>query len=324
MCTAMGFRAQDFYFGRTLDYEVSFGEEVVITPRNFPLKFRFCDPLPKHYAMVGIGTIRKGYPLYYDAVNEKGLGCAGLNFPYSAHYNSASDVLTNIAPFELIPYILTNCDSVRSAVKHLRTINLADIPFSRELTASPLHWMFSDKERSAVVEPTDEGLKIYDNPTGVLTNEPPFPIQLYNLNNYIKLSAHSPENNFSGKLPLSVYSFGMGALGLPGDLSSASRFVRAVFTKENSVCEKNEYAEVSQFFHILGSVCQQRGCTHIENDLYEITRYSSCCNLDTGVYYYKTYENSGLTAVDMFREDLNSRCLKSYPLKDVPYISFQN
>ena len=174
------------------------------------------------------------------------------------------------------------------------------------------------------VESLETGLQIYDNPVGILTNNPPFAFQMFQMNNYMHVSPEDPENLFSGQLPLGVYCKGMGALGLPGDLSSQSRFVRAAFTKLNSVSGTSEAESVSQFFHILGSVEQQRGCCHVGEDKYEITIYTSCCNADKGVYYYTTYENSRITAVDMHREELDAESIIRYPMLREPQIKLQN
>ncbi len=116
----------------------------------------------------------------------------------------------------------------------------------------------------------------------------------------------------------------MGAMGLPGDLSSASRFVKAAFTKLNSRCGSSEAESVSQFFHILKSVEQQRGCVHMGEGKYEITIYSSCCNADKGIYYYNTYDNSQITAVDMRRENLEGSELIAYPVLKEQNILMQN
>ena len=192
------------------------------------------------------------------------------------------------------------------------------------MPASPLHWIISDKESSITVESVKDGLKIYDNPVGVLTNNPTFDMQMFNLNNYMSLSIEQPVNNFSKKLNLETYSRGMGALGLPGDLSSVSRFVKATFTKMNSISGNSESESISQFFHILGSVYQQRGCVHMGEDKYEITIYSSCCNMDKGIYYYKTYENSQITGIDMYKENLEGSKLISYNLIKGQQILMQN
>jgi len=169
-----------------------------------------------------------------------------------------------------------------------------------------------------------EGLKVYDNPVGVLTNNPPFPQQMFMLNNYMNLSPRQPENKFASELDLTTYSRGMGALGLPGDLSSASRFAKVAFTKMNSVSGNSEAESVSQFFHILGSVDQQRGCCEVAEDKYEITLYTSCCNAKKGIYYYTTYDNQQITAVDMNRENLDGAEVVRYPLIKEQQINWQN
>ncbi len=324
MCTAITYNTENHYFGRNLDLEYSYKETVTITPRNYNFKFRKVKDINTHYAIIGMAYVAGGYPLYYDAINEKGLGMAGLNFPGNADYKEEKDGKDNIAPFEFIPYVLAQCSNIKEVKNLLENINLASINFSDELPASPLHWIIADKEASITVESVKDGLKIYDNPVGVLTNNPTFDIHMFNLNNYMSLSIEQPVNNFSNKLNLETYSRGMGALGLPGDLSSASRFVKATFTKMNSLSGNSESESISQFFHILESVYQQRGCVHMGEDKYEITIYSSCCNMDKGIYYYKTYENSQITGIDMYKENLEGSNLVSYDLIKGQQILMQN
>jgi len=324
MCTAISFKTKDHYFGRNMDYEYSYEESVTITPRNYSFIFRRVKPLQNHYAMIGVAYVVEDYPLYYEATNEKGLSIAGLNFPQNAVYHVEVEEKDNIAPFEFIPWVLGQCASIDECKELLSRMNMVNIHFSEELLLSPLHWMISDKERSITVESVIDGLKVYDNPVGVLTNNPPFETQMFMLNNYMGLSSEQIENRFCKTLNLQAYSRGMGAMGLPGDLSSSSRFIKAAFTKMNSVSGESESESISQFFHILGSVEQQRGCVHMGNDQYEITIYSSCCNTDKGIYYYKTYENSQITAVDMYGENLDADKPVAYPLVTGQQISWQN
>ena len=324
MCTAATYKTNDFYFGRTLDYEFSYGDEVVITPRNYEFSFRRAGVMKTHYAMIGMAYVADDYPLYYDAVNEKGLGIAGLNFVGNAVYNGEVQGADNIAQFELIPWILGQCASVGEAKELLSRLNIVNIQFSAELPLAQLHWIIADKEGAITVESVSDGLKIYDNPAGVLTNNPPFDEQMFNLNNYMHLSSKTPENLFSEKLPLKNYSRGMGALGLPGDLSSQSRFVRVAFVKMNSLSGSSEEESVSQFFHILGSVDQQRGCCNVGEEKYEITIYTSCCNADKGIYYYTTYDNHQISAVDMHRENLDGADLLRFKLVTGEQINFVN
>ncbi len=324
MCTAITYHTKDHYFGRNLDLEYSYKETVTITPRNYPFNFRKVNAIKSHYAIIGMAYVSDNYPLYYDAINEKGVGMAGLNFPTNAFYGEIESAKDNIAPFEFIPWILSQCANLDEVKKLLENINIANINFSEDLPASPLHWIIADKNASITVESVKDGLKIYDNPVGVLTNNPTFDIHMFNLNNYMSLSTEPPVNNFSKNLNFDIYSRGMGALGLPGDLSSASRFVKATFTKMNSLSKDTESASISQFFHILYSVYQQRGCVHMGDDKYEITIYSSCCNMDKGIYYYTTYENSEITGINMFNEDLDSSELINYDLVKDQQIFMQN
>lgn len=324
MCTAISLKTKDHYFGRNMDYEFSYQETVTITPKNYPFYFRKAKSLLSHYAMIGIAYVVEDYPLYYDATNEKGLSMAGLNFPENAVYQPLAENKDNIVPFELIPWTLGQCATVAEAETLFEKMNLAEMNFSETLPASPLHWLISDREKSITLEVMADGLHVYENPVGVLTNNPPFPYQMFALNNYMHLTKETPKNTFSPELSLKTYSRGMGAVGLPGDLSSMSRFAKAAFTKMNSVSGDSEEASVSQFFHVLKSVEQQRGCVHMGNGQYEITIYSSCCNTDKGIYYYTTYENSQITAVDMHKEDLEGTKLVSYPLVNTQQIHYQN
>ncbi len=324
MCTAATYKTKDFYFGRTLDYEFSYGDEVTITPRNYIFNFREKKSIKSNYAIIGMAHVINNYPLYYDAINEKGLAIAGLNFVGNASYNESIKGKDNIAQFEFIPWILSQCTTVKEAQNLIRKINLLNVTFNNDLPVAMLHWIISDSTESITVEAVKEGIKIYENPIGVLTNNPPFDVQMFSLNNYINLSPKSPESKFARGLDLQEYSRGMGAIGLPGDLSSQSRFVRVAFTKMNSVSSDNEMNSVSQFFHILNSVEQQRGCCDLGNGKYEITLYTSCCNINKGIYYYTTYDNHQISAVNMHKENLNGNELIRYPLIMEEQINFQN
>ena len=315
MCTAISYRATCHYFGRNLDLERGYGERVVITPRNFPLTFRFSSPTGEKYAMIGTAAVRDGYPLYFEATNEKGLSMAGLNFPQSAAYVECVYGQKSVAPFELIFFVLRSCESVREAQKCLDGIRIVNCHFSEGLPVTPLHWIVSDRDASITVESTSEGVRIYENPFGVLTNEPPFPFHRANVNRYMGLHEGGSVNALSQRLPLINHSLGFGAIGLPGDFSSASRFVRALFVKEKSVCDGSEEASVAQFFHILGAVAMPRGCVLAANGEHEYTRYTSCCNTETGVYYYTTYDDLSVRQVSLRGADLDGADLYIYPMK---------
>lgn len=325
MCTAATYVSNDHcYFGRNLDYDFSYGEEAVVIPRNFPFNFREAGTLPRHYAIIGVAYVADGTPLLYDAINEKGLGIAGLNFVGNTVYNDHIDGKDNIAQFEFLPWILGQCASVAETKSLLSKINFRNLSFSDQLPAAELHWMIADSTESIVAESTHAGLKIYDNPIGVLTNNPPFDKQLLQLSNYQHLSAKDPVNNLAPSLNFPIYSRGMGAIGLPGDLSSESRFVKAAFTKLNSLSPSDELSSVSQFFHILHSVDQQRGCDNLGDDKYEVTIYSDCYNLQEGIFYYTSYDNHQITAVRLHQENLDSDQLIRHPFITTEQINYQN
>lgn len=309
MCTCITYINNDFYFGRNLDLDSSFGETVTITPRNFPLIFRKAGRQDHHYAMIGMASADDSFPLYAEAVNEKGLAMAGLNFPGNAYYQKPDGEGIEIASFEVIAWFLGKCASVAEAEEYLNEMKIVNLAFSDQMPPAPLHWMLADRERCLVLEAVREGLKIYENPFGVLTNNPPFEYHRMNMNNYMNLTTESPQNRFADRLDLKPYAQGMGAMGLPGDASSASRFVRAAFLKWNSVAPEEEKANVSQFFHILDSVAMVRGSVVTDQGTYDITTYSCCANARTGVYYYKTYDDSRMRAVDMHEADLDGNVL---------------
>ena len=308
MCTAISYTNKCHYFGRNLDLEKGYGERVVITPRHFPFVFRNLPKCALHYAMIGMAAVADGYPLYFEATNERGLSMAGLNFPQNAVYGAFAENKENVASFELIPYLLGRCAGLSDVRRILENVNVVNESFSEALPASPLHFLISDSAGSLTLECTVEGMKVYDNPFGVLTNNPPFPFHASNVENYMALHAGAAENKLLPNLSLKNYSLGLGALGLPGDFSSASRFVRALFVKENSVAS-GEGESVNQFFHILSAVAMPRGCVLAANGDYEYTRYSCCCNTKTQIYYYTTYEDRTIRDVALHAFDLDGEKL---------------
>ena len=287
MCTAVYYRNR--YFGRNLDYERSFGEEVVTMPRGFSFPLGEGEMQTK-YAVIGMAHVEDGIPLFYDGMNEKGLAMAGLLFAGNGAYHKPVSGKDNIPSWAFLPWILGQCESMAEAEELLKNLNLTDAPYKETLPPSLLHWMIADREMCLVVETMVDGLHIYENTVGVLTNDPPFPFHLENLNQYLNLTAEEAENRFSDGFSLHPFSRGMGAIGLPGDWSSPSRFVRGAFVRANSIPPKGE--EVSQFFHILGAVEMPRGCVRLGQNLCEMTIYSSCCDLEKGAYFYRLYKMS--------------------------------
>ena len=243
---------------------------------------------------------------------KKGLCMAGLNFPGNARYRVPEAGKLNLASWELIPYLLGRCASVREARPVLEQLCVTDEAFAPRMMPAPLHWMLADRDSCLVLEAVEEGLKIYENPFGVLTNNPPFPYHRENMRNYLNLTAESPVSRLSGDLELSPYGQGMGAIGLPGDASPASRFVKTVFLKYSSVTgaeENPEAAEITEFFHILEQVGMVRGMVRTPEGRCDITLYSCCICPESGMYYFRTYGDSRIQAVNLREEELDGQTL---------------
>lgn len=300
MCTALTRHASHSYFGRNLDLEFHYQECVCTIPRNMVLNFRKEEQLANHYAFIGVATIMKDTPLFYDAANEHGLAIAGLNFPNNAYYGEIkeqSDVV-NLAPFELIPYIMAKYQTVKEVKDFLQHVNVFDEPFMEGVPNTPLHYIISDRKESIVVEFMKDGMHVYANPTGCLTNNPSFDMHMVNRMNYQNLSVNQPEGD--------AYCVGLGAYGLPGDASSMSRFVRVDFLNQHAVSDGNIQHDITQFFHILHGVEMVKGCVKTKDGKDDYTVYTSCIDLDEGIYYYTTYTDMNLHRVSMYDTDLDA------------------
>lgn len=314
MCTGLSLTGSRHYFGRNLDLEYDFGPQVTITPRNYALNFSEEPGVKEHYAMIGMASVMNNYPLYAEAINEKGLGMAGLHFAMYGDYPSAQpDAAYKVAPYEFISWLLSQCATLAEAEEKLKRVTLTDTPFSPQIPNSRLHWLISDATGSLVVEPMKDGLRIEKDPYHVLTNDPPFSYHATNLNFYLNITSQAPEDRFGGDFPLTAMGKGAGGFGLPGDYTAASRFIRIAFNRANSLCEKDEEAEITQFFHLLDSVAEVSGAVRTEDGKPWYTRYS-CCMYD-GCFLYKTYENNQIILYDMNRENLSSDALIVYPLE---------
>lgn len=305
MCTCINYKTKDSYFGRTLDLEYNFSEKIVITPRNYPFYLKNGSFFKTKYAMLGMA--------YVDATNEEGLSIAGLRFTDCLYSKNLEKDKLNLTPYELIPWFLGKYKNIEEIKKDIENLNLLEIEYRDNLPVSKLHFMISDKNNeSIVIEQTEDGFKYYNNPIGVMTNNPPFSFQLMNLNNYLNITSSCAYNRFSNDIDLVPYGQGLGAMGLPGDNSSCSRFVRAAFNKFNSKCIDNEISSISQFFHILDSVSMIEGTVETFTKEYNCTIYSCCINVSKGIYYYRTYGNSQIVAVSLNSQNISSDKLTIY------------
>ena len=315
MCTSIAMKWGGGYFGRNMDVEYSFGEQVAVTPRRYPLRFWRQPDQEEHFALIGMAHVAGGRPLYAEAANEKGLYMAGLNFPGSAWYEPDPPAEWDaVAPYELIPWVLGSCATLAEAKERLARFRPLGVPLAAGLPLAPLHWHIADRTGALVLEATREGVRLYDDPVGVLTNNPPFPFHQLNLRQYQHLTARPTENRLAPGLPLETFGQGMGAIGLPGDASPASRYVRAAFCKLNAPDPGGELERVSDFFHLLDAVAMVRGSVLTPEGKWDMTTYACCFSAGAGTYYYKPHGNSRLSAVRLAGADLDGSTVQLFPL----------
>jgi len=328
MCTALTLKTKDGYnlFGRNMDLAYSFNQAVTLVPRNYEYRDRVTNNMKKtKYAILGMGSIIDDYPAFADGFNEKGLGCAGLNFPGYAFFEEAPvPGKNNIAPYDLIIWLLSNFETVDEVKEELKNVELVAIPINEKTPVSTLHWIVADKNgKSIVIEKTRKGLDVYDNPIGVVTNSPTFDWHLTNLNEYMKTNPIQPKPVNWGDKELKPMGVGAGTNGLPGGFGGVDRFVRIAYLKGTLSETQDLDTGISQFFHMLNNVAMPRGAVISEN-LDDITMYSSCMCQQKGIYYYKTYNSYGINAIDMNKEDLDSKEIKRFEYIDKLHIAYQN
>ncbi|MGG7213503.1 choloylglycine hydrolase [Clostridium nigeriense] len=329
MCTALTLKTKDGYhlFGRNMDIEFSFNQSVTLVPRNFSYVNRATDKKEKtKYAMIGMGTIIDNHPCYAEAMNEKGLACAGLNFPKYSHWHEETmEGKINIPPYDLILWIVGRFESIAELRKELENIHLVGKPINENTPLPTLHWIVSDSKGDCIViENTIEGLKIFENKVGVLTNAPTFDWHITNLVQYMKVSPTQPSETIWGEEKINPLGQGAGGRELPGDFSSTSRFVKAAFLRSNAVLGDDELSGIIEFFHILSGVAMIRGAVVTPQNLNDITQYTSCMCQEKGIYYYNTYNNNQINAIDMNKEDLDGKEIKIFEYRDKQVINYEN
>lgn len=306
MCTAIKFKNR-FVF-RSFDYERRFGEELLVVPRE---SMRL-SKAKNRYAIMGVGVTDCGEPLFFDGVNEWGLCAMALNFPkycdYGAERSSAGRIEyderdremehTEIPSAKLISYILGLCRSVNEAREMLEKVDITGKTTLGGADATPLHWMISDIRESIVVEPLAEGLSVRDNPSEILTNSPPLDYHLTHLEDFKALSAKNPDRS-------EHYSRGIGALGLPGDFSSQSRFVRAWFLKQNGDVSFDVKEGVRDIFRLTSSLVIPRGCVINDRGESVVTEYTAVIDMESPSYYLTTATDSTVDFYPLSEELIN-------------------
>ena len=328
MCTALTLETKEGHhlFGRNMDIEYKFGQRVILVPRNFKYEDKVSGQTKNtKYAVIGMGALNGNHPLFADVLNEKGLACAGLELHEAYWKKETIEGMNNIPPYDLMLWITSNFETLEELRPQLDKLNIVGKIYDEKTPLPILHWIVTDKSgKSLVIEQTEEGLKIFDNPVGVITNSPSFDWHLTNLTQYAGLHVNRHEVSKWSDLELAKFGNGNSSFVLPGDPSSQSRFLKTAFLKSNVTLDDYENCGIIEFFNLLNNVSMTNGTVVDPTGRNKITEYISCMNQEKGIYYYRTYRNSQINAIDMNKEDLNATELKLFPYYDEPNINFEN
>lgn len=300
MCTGIRFTDGNgnMYFSRNLDWSCGYGQRVVITPTGYGPHSPFGAIERIKHPIIGMGIVAEDVPLYFDCANSAGLAVAGLNFPgYAAYAPGPVEGKTNIAAYEFPLWVVAGFESVDEVEAALEDAVIVDKPINEHFPSSLLHWIIGDARRSIIVEQTEAGLQVFDNPVDVLTNQPGFSWHLENLRNYLNVGSDMPAPVHWRGAELTPYGSGGGMRGLPGDYYSPSRFVRVAYLNANYPVKDSEEENVSRMFHTLGGVAMIDGAARMGDGDFEITVYTGGISTRTNTYYYSTYEDPAIRSV---------------------------
>lgn len=329
MCTGLVLQAKngDHLFGRNMDIEFSFNQSIIFLPRNYEgVNSETGRKVNPKYAVLGMGTIFNNYPTFADGLNEKGLAAAGLNFPQYAYYPAEREEgKVNVPQYDFLLWILANFESVDELKETLKNTLIVDERISKNVPNSTLHWIATDVTgKSIVIEQSREGLKVFDNPVGVLTNSPTFDWHVTNLNQYVNMSYNHVSGLKLDDKELVALGAGTGLVGLPGDFTPASRFLRAAFLRDAMLKNAKDTLGMTEFFHILNNVAMVSGAVLTEAGKNDITQYTACMNLEEKTYSYNTYENNQINVIDMKKEDINGTEMKTYKYNTTLNVNYEN
>jgi choloylglycine hydrolase len=325
-CTGITIKPKDgsVIFARTLEYAVDIKSNVIIVPRGQEYVGSTPNGKPglrwkTRYAMAGMNAFDK--PVIVDGLNEKGLHVGLFYFPDFAKYPKikAEDADKTLAPWELGVYLLGTCSDVKEAVAAARKARVGAVVQKDMGFVPPLHFIVSDAGGKCVVLEYVEGeLKVYDDPLGVITNSPSFDWHVTNLSNYVNLRVSNvPKIDLDGK-ELKVLGQGSGMLGLPGDFTPPSRFVRAVAFSKSALPVDTAREGVLQAFHVLNQFDIPKGAargTEHGKEVADYTLWTSAADLKNLRYYFRTYDNSKIRMIDLKSADLDAKEIKTLSIQ---------
>ncbi|MFR3730063.1 linear amide C-N hydrolase [Lacrimispora sp.] len=309
MCTAITLQSGqgETFFGRNMDFSYDIDPHIYIVPSGYEwnnvLNMR---KIRNRYRFIGIGQELEGLLGFFDGVNEMGFAAAALYFAGYARYNTGpgNGQEESIASFEFLHYLLGNCANTEELKRLLRQVKITGLEDPVTRTVAPLHWIAADRGGNCVViEQTDRGLEVFDNPIGVLANSPDFKWHMTNLRNYMEASPVQTEEAFWGDYRLTPFGQAGGTQILPGGYTSPARFVRTSYLKSFLPVPESRNEAVVSCFHIMESVTVPKGAVITSRNEYDYTRYTAFINTATCEYFFKTYDNIQVGTAGLYEEE---------------------
>lgn len=309
MCTAITLQSGqgETFFGRNMDFSYDIDPHIYIVPSGYEwnnvLNMR---KIRNRYRFIGIGQELEGLLGFFDGVNEMGFAAAALYFAGYARYNTGpgNGQEESIASFEFLHYLLGNCANTEELKRLLKQVKITGLEDPVTRTVAPLHWIAADRGGNCVViEQTDRGLEVFDNPIGVLANSPDFKWHMTNLRNYMEASPVQTEEAFWGDYRLTPFGQAGGTQILPGGYTSPARFVRTSYLKSFLPVPESRNEAVVSCFHIMESVTVPKGAVITSRNEYDYTRYTAFINTATCEYFFKTYDNIQVGTAGLYEEE---------------------
>jgi choloylglycine hydrolase len=328
-CTGIRLIAADgtVVHARTLEFGIDLQSNVLMIPRGYARTGTTPDgrdglKWKTKYASVGANAV--GLPIIVDGLNEKGLAVGLFYFPTTAGYMPyiAADAGKTVAPWELGSWMLENFASVEEIRANIGQVVVPSVVFKAWGFAPPVHFVAHDASgKSIVVEYVGGKLNLYDNPLGVVTNSPGFDWHMTNLRNYVNYSVNNVPPVQLGSVKLEAFGQGTGMLGLPGDFTPPSRFVRAVAFSQSVLPSKTGEEAILEAFHVLNQFDIPKGAARDEqkdehgNVVADYTIWTSANDLKAKRFYFRTYENSQIRMIDLMKMNLDTRDIVTISMK---------
>ena len=328
-CTGIQLIAEDgtVVHARTMEFAIDIHSDVIMVPRGYARTGTTPDgkeglKWKTKYASVGANGV--GLPVLFDGLNEKGLAAGTFYFPTSAGYMpyNAADAGKTIAQWEVGSWILENFASVEEVKANIGNIVVPAVVFAAWGFAPEAHYIVHDASgKSIVIEYVGGKLTVHDNPLGVLTNSPTFDWHMNNLRNYVNFSMTNVPPVKLGSITLQPFGQGSGMLGLPGDFTPPSRFVRAVAFSQSVFKPMTGDDAVLEAFHVLNQFDIPKGAAREHekdehgNILADYTIWTSAGDLKAKRFYFRTYENSQIRMVDLMKMNLDGKDMVKISMK---------